>query len=229
MFKTMIASTVAALSFVPAVASAQADAPNSGAYGVIRAGVGIDADLRLKAADIAAPSTFRRSADGKRGWTGDLGLGYDMGGFRLEATAGLARNGLDRKGTAKAAAFDAGGRLKKLDFMLSGYVDLAPGSSVSPYIGAGVGMARVTSELQRTAGLTGGTRLNDKDWGFSWQAAAGLAVKIGEKSAVELGVKHQRVTGVKLDGQVGAPATNRTFNTNGYRSTSALVGLRFGF
>lgn len=229
MFKTMIASTVAALTILPAVASAQEATPRTGAYGVIRAGVGIDADLRLKASDIAAPSTFRRSADGKRGWTGDLGLGYDMGGFRLEATAGMSRNGLDRKSAAKAASYDAGNRLKKLDFMLSGYVDLAPNSALSPYVGVGVGMARITSELQRTAGLTGGTRLNDKDWGFSWQAAAGVSVKLGEKSAVDLGVKHQRVSGVKLDGQTGTPATPRSFNTNGYRATSALVGLRFGF
>jgi opacity protein-like surface antigen len=229
MFKTLIASTVAALALLPAAALAQDEAPKTGAYGVVRAGIGIDADLRLKAADIAAPSSFRRSADAKRGWTGDLGLGYDMGGFRLEATAGLARNGIDRKSAPKAASYDAGGRLKKLDFMLSGYVDLAPNSAISPYVGVGVGMARVTSELQRTAGLIGGTRLNDKDWGFSWQAAAGVAVKIGEKSAVELGVKHQRVSGVKLDGQVGSPATPRSFDTNGYRATSALVGLRFGF
>jgi opacity protein-like surface antigen len=229
MFKSLIAASIATVSVLPVMAHAEEAAPSGGAYGVVRAGVGIDADLKLKASDRLAPSSFRRSADAKRGWTGDLGLGYDLGGFRLEATAGLARNSIDRSSTAKAAAFDAGGRIKKLDFMLSGYVDLVPNGSVSPYIGAGLGMARITTKLQRTAGLVGGTVLNDKDWGFSWQAAAGVAVKLGERSAVDFGVKHQRVSGVQLDGQAGTPATPRSFNSDGYRATSALVGLRFGF
>jgi opacity protein-like surface antigen len=229
MFKSLIAASAATLALLPIVTHAQDAASTRGAYGVVRMGVGVDADVKLKTADQAAPSSFRASADAKRGWTGDLGLGYDLRGFRLEATAGLARNSIDRSSTAKAAAFDVGGRLKKLDFMLSGYVDLVPNGSVSPFVGAGIGMARISTKLQRTAGMIGGTVLNDKDWGFSWQAAAGVAVKLGERSVVDFGVKHQRVSGIRLDGQVNTPATGRSFNTDGYRATSALVGLRFGF
>lgn len=228
MYRNFIAYFLAASVIVPSAAIAQDDATTSGPYGVIRAGLGIDADLRLRAADRAAPSAFRESADGKRGWTGEAGFGYDLGGFRVEATAGYARNILNRKTAAQQASFDPGGRLTKLDVMLNGYVDFIPDSTVSPYIGAGIGVARITSRLQRTAGLTDGTRLNDKDWGFSYQGSAGIAFKLSEKATVDVGVRHQRVTGVNLDGQVGSPVTARKFNTS-YRSTSALIGLRFGF
>ncbi len=228
MYRTFIAFCLAASVIAPSAALAQDDAATTGPYAVVRAGIGIDADLKLRAADRAAPSAFRESADGKRGWTGEAGIGYDLGGFRVEATAGYARNVLNRKTVAQQASFDPGGRLSKLDFMLNGYVDFIPDSNVSPYIGVGIGVARVTSRLQRTAGLLDGSRLNDKAWGFSYQGSAGIAFKVGEKATVDIGIRHQRVTGVKLDGQVGAAATARQFNTS-YRSTSALVGLRFGF
>lgn len=228
MYRNFIAFFLAAGALVPTAALAQDEGESRGPYAVVRAGLGIDADLRLKAADVAAPSAFRESADGKKGWTGEVGLGYDLGGFRVEATAGYARNVLNRKTTAQQASFDAGGRLSKLDFMLNGYVDLIPSSKISPYIGAGIGVARITSKLERTAGLVGGTRLNDKDWGFSYQGNAGIAFKLSDKATVDVGIRHQRVTGVNLDGQIGSPVTARKFNTS-YRSTSALIGLRFGF
>jgi opacity protein-like surface antigen len=234
MLRNFLTASAALLALTPALAhaqegAAQSNTPTTGVYGVARAGVGIDADVRLKASDLAAPTSLQRSADGKRGWAGELGMGYSFGGFRLEATGGYARNALDRKSPAKAAAFDAGGRLNKLDLLVSGYVDLMPNGTISPFIGAGIGAARVSTNIQRTAGLTGGTVLKDRDWGFAYHGTAGVAVKLGEKSAVELGVRHERVTGIKLDGTVGTPAVARSFKTNGYRSTTALVGLRVGF
>jgi opacity protein-like surface antigen len=229
MLRKFIAASAAALVLVPAAASAQDSAPATGAYGVLRAGLGIDADLRLKPVDLASPTTLRSSADGKRGWAGEIGMGYNFGGFRLEATGGYARNSLDRKSVTKAAAFDAGGRLSKLDFLVSGYVDLVPNSTITPYIGAGIGAVRISSNLQRTAGLVGGTTLKDRDWGFTYHGTAGVAVKLGETATIDLGIRHQRVTGIQLDGTVGTPAVTRSFKTNGYRSTTALVGLRFGF
>ncbi len=228
MYRNFIAFFLAAGALVPSAAMAQDDSDTKGAYVVVRAGLGIDADLRLRTADVSAPSSFRQSADGKRGWTGEAGVGYNLGGFRVEAVAGYARNVLNRKTAAQQASFDGGGRLSKFDIMLNGYVDLIPDSTVSPYIGGGIGLARVTSRLERTAGLVGGTRLNDSDWGFSYQGNAGIAFKLSDKATVDVGIRHQRISGINLDGQVGSPVTARRFNTS-YRSTSALIGLRFGF
>ncbi len=228
MYRNFIALFLASCAAIPTAAVAQDDAATTGPYAVVRAGLGIDADLRLRAADRAAPSDFRESADGKRGWTGEVGVGYNLGGVRVEGTVGYARNVLNRRTAAQQASFDAGGRLSKLDIMLNGYVDLIPDSTITPYIGAGIGLARVSSRLQRTAGLVGGTRLNDRDWGFAYQGNAGIAFKLSEKATVDVGIRHQRITGINLDGQVGAAATARRFNTS-YRSTSALIGLRFGF
>jgi opacity protein-like surface antigen len=224
-----IALFALAAAVAPAAAYAQSDEVSTGPYIVARAGVGIDADLKLRSVDLAAPTTFSQSADGKRGFLGEAGFGYNLGGFRIEATGGYARNAIDRKTPAKAAAFDAGGSIKKLDFMLNGYVDLIPDGPITPYVGVGAGIARITTKLERTAGLTGGTRLNDNDWGFAYQGSAGVAVKVGEKATIDLGVRHERVSGIRLDGQTGTASTPRTFRTSGYRSTSALVGLRFGF
>jgi opacity protein-like surface antigen len=231
MYRHFIALFLGATAMLPVAAHAQADTDSqaTGPYIVARAGVGIDADLRLRAVDLAPPTTFSQSADGKRGFTGEIGVGYNVGGFRIEATSSYARNAIDRKTPAKAAAFDAGGSLNKLDFMVNGYVDFIPDGPITPFIGAGVGAARITSRLERTAALTGGTRLNDKDWGFAYQGTAGVAVKVGEKAAIDFSVRHERVSGIRLDGQVGAANVGRSFRSNGYKTTSALVGLRFGF
>ncbi len=222
-------AAISGMALTTSLYAQDSDAPSGGVYAVARIGIGIDSDLRFKAADLAPPTTFTRNADGKIGWTGEVGAGYKMENIRVEGTIGYARNNIDRKGTQKANSFDASGRISKLDVLISAYYDFATDSVITPYVGAGIGAARITSKLQRTAGLpAGGTRLNDSAWGFAYHGSAGVAFTISDTVTADFGVRHERVSSVKLDGLVGPTNTARKFNTS-YNTTVAMLGLRLGF
>ena len=91
-----------------------------GAYGVVRSGAQLDSDLKFPkqpASPAAKPGTtpprspartippgFSRDVDAKAAFTGELGAGYDFGGFRLEGTVGY--------GSAKIDASTLGDRAK---------------------------------------------------------------------------------------------------------------------
>jgi opacity protein-like surface antigen len=229
MSRYLMIAAISTAAFATTASAQDSDVPTGGVYAVARIGVGVDSDLRFKAADLAPPTTFTRNADGKIGWAGEVGAGYKMENIRVEGTIGYASNNLDRKGTQKANSFDAGGRVSKLDVLLSAYYDFSPGSAFTPYIGGGIGAARITSKLQRTAGLpVGGTRLNDSAWGFAYHATAGVAFNISDTVTADVGVRHERVSRIRLDGLVGTTNTARKFNTS-YNTTVAMVGFRFGF
>ncbi len=215
MFRMSTLASAALLAFVPAAALAQDDdAPTTGVYGVLRGGIAIDSKARIDNNRLESRAT------------GELGLGYKLGGFRIEATGGYAESKLQRPRVAPASAFDAGGKLRAYNVRLGGYVDLIPGSTITPYLGAGVGLTRVQSRLSRAVGAT---RINDKDLGFTYQGSAGLAIKLGSKSAFDIGVRHERTTGIAFDGRSGTPALTRSFKAKDVQNTTALVGLRIGF
>lgn len=218
------------LLFAATGAHAQETAPIQGSYGVVRAGVALDSGLKFKnRADLAPPTTLTRDADAKAAITGEIGYGYAIDRFRIEATAGYARTKIDRSEPAQAAAFDAGGSMSRLDFLVSGYVDLLKNSRFTPYIGAGLGVARVNARLARTAGLrAGGTTISDKEWGFAYHGTIGASYRISDGVILDASLRQERVTGLDLRGTVGIPAKARAFNTS-YSTTSALVGVRFGF
>lgn len=215
MFRNFTLASAALLALTPATAFAQNnDASATGVYGVLRGGIAIDSKAQVDNNRLESRAT------------GELGLGYNLGGFRIEATGGYAESKLQRPKVAPATTFDAGGKLRALTVRLGGYVDLIPDSTITPYIGAGVGLTRIQSRLSRAVGAT---RINDKDIGFSYQGSAGIAVKLGGKSALDLGVRHERTTGIALDGRSGTPALTRSFKAKDLQNTTALVGLRIGF
>jgi opacity protein-like surface antigen len=215
MLRNVVLASSGLLAIIPATAFAQDGAgPATGVYGVLRGGIAIDSKARIDNNRLESRAS------------GELGLGYNLGGFRIEATGGYAENKLQRPKVLPATAFDAGGKLRALNFRLGGYVDLIPSSTITPYIGAGVGLTRVQSRLSRAVGAT---RINDKDLGFTYQGSAGLAVKLGSNSAVDVGVRHERTTGVTLDGRSGTPTLTRSFKVRDLQNTTALVGLRIGF
>lgn len=228
------AAAVLACAFAAALPTAAAAQAAGGTYAVLRAGPQLDADLHMKGGDATAPSTFPKDADFKTGLVGEIGLGYQLGGLRVEGTVGYDSAGanLDRLASKQMAA---SGRLKTLNLGVAAYYDLNMGGGFSPYVGGGIGAARTTARLARisaetpTAGI--GSTMKGSDWGFRWHLDAGVGFAVSPATVLEVGARYSKVTGLTIDGtmpNIGGKSLDHDYKPRA-TSTSFLVGLRQKF
>jgi opacity protein-like surface antigen len=232
----------------PALAQSQ-----PGPYGVARAGVQLDADLKgpkpatnnNPKAPTPTPTTtgvLPRDIDAKPGFTGELGMGYDFGGFRLEGTVGYSNAALNADRLTDRT-LTGSGRMRSLDLGVAGYVDFNPAGQFKPFIGAGIGASRVDLRATRLAlpatgrtpavvAAAAGTRISDRDWGFRWHLDAGAGYALTPTTTLELAGRYTRTSGLDFTSQTRATA-GATPVTQIYKprasSTSLMLGLRQKF
>jgi opacity protein-like surface antigen len=119
-------------------------------------------------------------ADGEvefdNGYGGGLAIGYDFGPARLEVE-GSYRN-------SNAEAGDADLKIKAL--MVNAYADFSTGGMATPYLGAGIGYAKVAVE-------------NEKDDVFAGQLAAGVLFALSPTVAIDLGYRFMMTDDPKID------------------------------
>lgn len=78
-------------------------------------------------------------------------LGYKMGIGRIEGELAYQSNGINQY-RGPAGTVDTTGRLNQTTALLNGYLDFPTGTSITPYIGAGVGVAQVQLDDFNIAG-----------------------------------------------------------------------------
>lgn len=109
--------------------------------------------------------------------TGDPCLAGAAGCTSYKDLTGSAQEALSQGsvGTKKIK-----GKLNALTFMLSVYYDLDLGSNLVPYVGAGLGGANISTEVESNEGVTKGNLLvDDSDYVLAYQVGAGLGYEIG--------------------------------------------------
>ncbi len=217
------ALAIAAAGITPAAAQ---DDQSTGVYGVARAGLSIDSNARLQGKNPTTGTTLQRDTDYKRGFNGELGIGYDTGPFRLEGTVGYTTAGVDKK-QAATGGFTADGRTKALTIGAAGYFDIPMSAHVVPYVGGGVGMSRVSSRMSRLSGSPAtGSRYSGKDWGFNWHLDAGVGIAATQSTTVELGARYSRTSSLRFDGFNGTTKAQFRPRMSGW---SAMLGIRQAF
>ncbi|WP_022682153.1 outer membrane protein, partial [Sphingobium bisphenolivorans] len=164
---------------------------------------------------VATASTTLENVDYHKGWDGDAVIGYDFGGFRLEAEAGYKRAevDLDKSGF--------GGAASALSFMLNGLLDFGADDGLQGFVGGGVGVSRakLANDL-----------VNDSDTGFAWQALAGVRYPLTSNIDVSLKYRFFNQDDIKLvpayttfAGPAGATVDTKL------RTHSLLLGLAYNF
>ena len=160
------------------------------------------------------------SIDYHKGYDVDANIGYDFGGFRLEAEAAYkrAKIDIDKMGPAGVRF---GGATSALSFMLNGLLDFGPDDGLQGFVGGGVGVSRgkVASDI-----------VNDSDTGFAWQALAGVRYPVTNNVDVSLKYRFFNQDDIKLIpayqsvyGQAGSTADTKL------RTHSLLLGLTYNF
>ena len=140
--------------------------------------------------------TISQSFDFEDDWMFDaaVGHGYDNG-FRAEVE--LARRDNDISNTTVDA--------QATSLMINGYYDFNRGGRFQPYVGLGVGYAKVDIN-------------NDDDSNFAWQAMAGVGVPVNQNLTLDLGYRFMSVDDLDFSG----------LNAD-YEHQAVTLGVRYQF
>lgn len=155
------------------------------------------------------PAAFR---DGRmaNAYGGGFGAGFKYKWLRLDAT-------VDMRSSAAVTDFAPVGRfgLSAQTALANAYLDLGPIGPISPYVGAGVGVARL--QTSAPLGFTGATR-----WNLAWAAMAGVTLDITPQAKLDLGYRYIQMGSARIDdiaGSYRAPASAHEIR----------IGLRYMF
>jgi opacity protein-like surface antigen len=159
------------------------------------------------------------------------GFGYKYQWFRTDVT--LDRGGPSRiTGTTAAGALQPqySAKVTALSLLANVYIDLGTWAGFTPYVGAGAGVSRLTSETYVDTGQTAQSNTitgPGKAQNFSWAYMAGVTYQLAPSWILDVGFRH-----IELGDLPSANDAQRANNAVIFRKLStqeARVGIRFLF
>jgi opacity protein-like surface antigen len=165
-----------------------------------------------------------------------VGMGYRFSPlFRADVTVDHRFNtrfkGLPSgDGIATGSVFDKG-RFQSSTLMLNAYVDLGTYNGFTPYVGAGVGIARnVLANYTRTTtdelGVITQERLSGgDDYDFAWALIAGVGYRLSDSFTLDFGYRYASLGDVKTRGYAGGAGAD----VESIGSHEVRLGVRYAF
>lgn len=155
-------------------------------------------------------------------WSQHLGLGYAFSnGFRLEGELGHRFNQIEPTPT-----IDGGGDIHAWSAMANLFYDFNRGGRLEPYIGVGVGAARINLgavDHQPPPTYTA----DGEDTVLAYQGLVGFAVGLGEQWDLDIGYRYFVADSAEYDSLENvAPAET---GESDYEHQALTVGLRYQF
>jgi opacity protein-like surface antigen len=153
---------------------------------------------------------------------GTLGVGYKFKWFRLDVTGDYGGpntfNGADASGAHTITM-----KVDTYTVMVNGYLDLGTWWGFTPYVGAGIGKARMeTHNLVESPALATPVAAQYQ-WNVAWSAMAGFSYPLSETLLLDVGYRH-----VSMGDINGGPASN-PFTVKNVTGDEVRVGLRYMF
>lgn len=180
----------------------------------------------------AGGATWFESADSRAGGS-SLETSFETGyallgaagrqfgnGFRAEGEFGYRNAATDKTQLNSGPEFNTDGSVSALSFMANGYYDFDVGMKIKPYIGGGIGGARVSANDIR---INGTQLVDDSDVVFAYQAIGGLGYDLTRNLTAFVEYRY-------------FATLDPTFNASGggdyesqFMSHNAMLGLRYHF
>lgn len=129
-------------------------------------------------------------------FAGALGLRVNEN-IRLEGELSYRKLKIDGLDIAGLGSFDSGGDMKSWTGLLNVYYDFNTHSKFTPYLSGGVGFSRVSGAL---SGVGGSPSFMEEEYGFTWQAGAGLKYRASDKTSYTLGYRYMDTPGLEMGG-----------------------------
>jgi opacity protein-like surface antigen len=101
------------------------------------------------------------------------------------------------------------------------WYDIDTGSSITPYLGGGVGAAVIMPNLT----FSGGTTYTTTEYAFAAQLGAGVKVQVADNISLDLGYRAKEVFNAGISGS----GTGTNLKNASYIDQTVQVGLTFGF
>lgn len=154
----------------------------------------------------------------KTGLAGAAAVGYAFGnGLRAELELAHRRSNV----STAVAGQTASGSLDATSLMINGLYDIATGTSFVPYLGAGVGGARVRAN--NIGALTSGASANGGDNVFAYQGIAGVDYHVDANWALGASYRYFATQKADVSASTGAKAGVP------FRDHAVLLGMRWNF
>lgn len=130
-----------------------------------------------------------RDDDLDRSWLIGVGAGYKWQWFRTDLTLDYATKA-NYSGTTTRMVDDFTAKVDSFSVLANIYGDLGTWWGLTPYIGAGVGTARLsTTEFEQNF-LAAVPAVESSKWNFAWAYMAGVSYKVSSNFHVDLGYRH---------------------------------------
>lgn len=167
-------------------------------------------------------ATGSSKTDSKTGYALAVQGGYDFGGPKAELELAYRRNNvksiLDSDPPYQPVP-GAGGSTSSFSVMANGIYQFLPQSSIHPFIGAGIGAARVSGKWHDSDPI-----ISDAQWRFAYQGIAGVAYDINANLGVKAQYRYFATVDPKFTTVDGSDRIDSEF-----KSHSILVGLTYKF
>jgi opacity protein-like surface antigen len=210
-----------------AAVAAPAQARDGEAYVGLDAGIVIPQDTKI---DVGNVNNNAFIVDNKKGWGGDVLVGYDWGFLRTEAELGRQQwkpksitvttpiSGEPLVGTYAGGT----GKTRVTTLMANALLDFGGNDGVGFYAGVGGGRAWVSEHLRTASGAANFVHESDSVW--AWQGIAGLRFPVSEN--FELGLKYKYLNTHRL-GMVDAAGRHEYSDAKSHSIMASLL-LNFG-
>jgi opacity protein-like surface antigen len=154
---------------------------------------------------------------------GGLGFGFKSRWLRTDVTLDYAP-ALKYSGTFSGGG-DASAKIDIFTALFNGYLDLGTWYGVTPYIGAGAGVANLhTHDYTSTVAPPFETGLSNSQWQFAWAATAGVGYAIGPNLTLDVNYRYLNVGDVTTASDAFGAMTLKNLAAHEVR-----VGVRWSF
>jgi len=177
---------------------------------------------------VASASAFKGSLKNSAGIAGALGYKFPLLPLRAEAEIQYFKNDFDGGSTSLGAVTTIGGNSSQLTGFLNGYLDVPKSFyGLSPYLGAGIGMARVDlSKLSVFSGATNVATFSDGKTALAWQLMAGLQFHLLGQATLHAGYRYVKHEDISLTNAAAAGALQKLrFGDNHVFEIGVAIGF----
>lgn len=159
--------------------------------------------------------TVVSSFDTGYGLSGHVGAAFD--GFRVEGELSWSKIDVNKM-TLTGVETGLDGDLSVLAGMVNGYYDLDTGGPWKPYLGAGIGYAKVSMDFSQKSGEK---LVDDSDNVFAYQAMVGVGYEVSASTTIYGGYKYFATEDASIIDSSGGSSLNE------FRIHKIEVGVRF--
>lgn len=226
--KLLVISALVGITAIPAVCSATPARPGGYMSFYVGASAPQDSDATISEFNPVSVRSVRVEYD--PGITSGGTGGYDFGYLRLEGEMSYKRGEINSVNdqTSGERYVNADGDVQLFATMANAFFDVHNGSPITPYLGGGLGYARV--KLSNTRAVSSSTGdVNDhvlrsgEEGAFAYQVGAGLEAELSRRVSLDIGYRYFGTSRITFD--------NNWPNTTGLKleSHNATVGVRIKF